>query len=91
MLADQERKALFKVYQYKNSFINISTTVSVELSDRLLSPILCYGSEVCGFHTANSVENIHIRYCKSILGVRGSTQNDMVRTELWRIDIYHTR
>ena len=40
--------------------------------------------------TANSVENLHIRYCKSILGARCSTQNDMVRTELGRIDMYHT-
>ena len=62
----------------------------MELFDRLISPILCYGSEVCGFHAANSVENLHIRYCKSILGARCSTQNDMVRTELGRIDMYHT-
>jgi len=74
MLADQARKALFKVYQYRNSFVNnISSIVSMELFDKLISPILCYDSEELGFHTANNVENVHIRYCKSILGVRHST------------------
>ena len=30
MLADQGRKALFKTYQYRNSFVNISTSVSMD-------------------------------------------------------------
>jgi len=29
MLTDQAQKALFIVYQYRNSFVNISTTVSL--------------------------------------------------------------
>ena len=62
----------------------------MELFDRLLSPIFYYGSEVWGFHIANGVENVHIRYCESIVGVRHSTQNNMVRTELGRIDMYYT-
>ena len=37
------------------------------------------------------MENVDIRHCKSILGLRRSTQNDMIRTELGRIDIYHSR
>jgi len=63
----------------------------MELFDRLISPILRYGSEVWGFHTANSVENVHFRYCKSIPRARRSIQNDIVRTELVRNDMYHTR
>ena len=30
MLADQAQKALFKVYQYRNSFVNIPTSVSMD-------------------------------------------------------------
>ncbi|KAK2150106.1 hypothetical protein LSH36_423g02041 [Paralvinella palmiformis] len=41
MLADQARKGLFEVYQYRNSLVNISTAVSPELFDMLTSPILC--------------------------------------------------
>jgi len=33
MLADQARKALFRLYQYRNNFINRSTTLSASLSD----------------------------------------------------------
>jgi len=51
MLADQAQKALFKVYQYRNSFVNIS--IGMELFDRLILAILCYSSEVWGFHTTN--------------------------------------
>ena len=40
----------------------------------------------CGdlLNEGRCVELVHIRYCKSILGVKRNTPNDMVRSELDR-------
>ena len=62
----------------------------LELFDKLVSPILNFGSEVLGFHNSSSKETIHLQFCKKILGVKQSTQNDFIYGELGRMD-YQSR
>jgi len=52
----------------------------------LVAPRLDYGSEVCGFSKTNSIENVHLQFCKKLLGVKKTTQNDFVYGELGRVD-----
>ena len=47
-------------------------------------PILNYGSEVWGFCQSNTVERVHLQFCKKLLGVKKTTQNDFVYGELGR-------
>jgi hypothetical protein len=54
-------------------------------------PILNYGSEVWGFIQGNSVERVHMQFCKRILGVKKVTQNDFVYGELGRISLKSVR
>ena len=42
----------------------------LELFDKLVLPILTYGCEVWGFHTAISIERVHLQFCKRLLGVK---------------------
>ena len=49
-----------------------------------------YSSEVWGFIKANSIERVHLQYCKKLLGVRKTTQIDFVYGELGRT-IYITK
>ena len=53
--------------------------------DKLVSPILNYGSEVWGFHKAPAIESVHLQFCEKLLGVKQSTQNDFIYGELGRI------
>ena len=48
---------------------------------------LLYGSELWGFNHGRCVELVHIGHCKSILGVKRSTPNDMVRSNLGHTDL----
>ena len=58
--------------------------------DKLVSPILNYAGEVWGFHKASTVETVHLQFCKKVLGVKRSTQNDFIYGELGRTD-YQSR
>ena len=63
----------------------------MELFDKLISPILNYGSEVWGFHDAPEIEKVHLKFCKNILGVKTSVQTDFVYGELHRLPMKYAR
>ena len=48
------------------------------LFDKLILPILTYGSEVSGFSKADNIERMHLQFCKHLLGVKIQTQNNFV-------------
>ena len=43
-----------------------------------------YSCEVWGFSQANQVERVHLSFCKKLLGVKKSTQNDFIYGEFGR-------
>jgi len=63
-LAGQSRKAIYNIIKYLYNFTNISIKHRLELFDKLVLPILNYGCEIWGFHTANNIERVHTQYCK---------------------------
>lgn len=83
-LAGQAQKAIFKLNKYLYKFTFISTKHKLDLFDKLVMPIMNYACEVWGFFQANSIERVHLQFCKRLLGVKKSTQNDFVYGELGR-------
>lgn len=59
----------------------------MELFDKLVTPILNYGSEVWGFCQAKHIERTHLMFCKQLLGVKTSTQNDFIMGNLGGLTI----
>ena len=55
--------------------------------DSLVVPIILYGSEVWGIYSTPEIDQIHLRFCKLILGVKQQTPNDAVFCELGRIPL----
>ena len=47
-----------------------------------------YSSEVWGFHKAKEIEQVHLNFCKRLLHVKRTTQNDFVYGELGRYPMY---
>jgi hypothetical protein len=90
-LAGQALKALFKLKSYLYKFTNVSVSHMLELFDKLILPILTYGSEISGFSNADQLEKIHLKFCKQLLGVRPQTQNNFVYGELGRMTIKQHR
>ena len=72
------------------TFFYNSTFVFNFQSVELITPILNYGSELWGFKQSNAIEGIHLQFCKRLLGVKKTTQNDFVYGELGRTN-YQTK
>ena len=89
-LSGQALKAVFTLNKYLYNFTALTPSHKLELFDKLVSPILNFGSEVWVFYKSPSIETVHLQFCKKILGVKQSTQNDFVYGELGRID-YQSR
>ena len=90
-LAGQAQKGIFKLSKYLYKFTYITPSHKLELFDKLISPILNYSSEVWGFNSAPAIEKVHLQFCKKLLGVKRTTQNDFVYGELGRVNYQTTR
>ena len=89
-LSGQALKAIFTLNKYLFNFTSLKPSHVIDLFDKLITPILNFGSEVWGFNKSPSIETVHLQFCKRLLGVKQSTQNDFVYGELGRID-YQSR
>ena len=58
----------------------------MELFDKLVTQILNYVSEIWAFIPAVQIERVHLQFCKSLLGVKRSCQNDFIYGELGRLN-----
>ena len=57
--------------------------LNIEVFDKLVVPVLNYGSEVLGFHIGNAIERIQsYGIFKRLLGVKKCTQNDFVMVRM---------
>ena len=90
-LSGQALKAIYKLNSYLYNFTNISIRHRLELFDKLVTPIMNYGSEVWGFCHGKQIERVHMLFCKQLLGVKTSTQNDFIYGELGRTNYYTRR
>jgi len=91
MLAGKAQKAIFKLNKYLMKFPDVTIKHRLDLFDKLVSPILNYACEVWGFHTASNIERVHTIYCKCILKIKRSTQNDFVYGILGRRNFIYQR
>jgi hypothetical protein len=90
-LSGQALKAIFKMKQYLQKFTYIDIKHKIELFDKLIKPILCYGCEIWGMNKADKIENIHTHFLKNILGVKLQTQTNFVYGDLGRMPLKQQR
>ena len=67
-------------------FTRIPLDIKTKLSlfDTMVVPIILYSSEIWGVYDFKEVDKIHIKFCKTILGVKSQTPNMAVLGELGR-------
>ena len=85
-LAGQASKAIFMLNKYLYKFTFLKPSIILDLFDKLISPVLNYGSDVCGFSKAPAIGTVHLHFCKKLLDVKQATQYDFVYGELCRIN-----
>ena len=61
--------------------------VLLNLFDKLIIPILLYGSEIWGCNTHKCIEYVHIKFLKYVLGLPTSAPNAAVISEFGRYPI----
>ena len=77
-LAEQANKATFQLHKIINKFKTLRPSVVFDLFDKLITPILCYGCEVWGFHPSPAIERVHLSFSKRVMGVKKTSQNDFI-------------
>jgi hypothetical protein len=84
-LADAGRRAMFALNRRCAQFKITHIKTRLELYDALVRPVLTYASEVwVGSPSADKIELVERAFLRSLLGVRPSTSNAIVRSELGR-------
>ena len=85
-LKEQATKAMYGVIK-KSRQNNLSVECQLDLFDKIVLPILLYGSEIWGFENLDLLERVHVQFCKIILCLKQSTPNMIVYAELGRYPI----
>ena len=68
--------------------LNLSVECQLEVFDKMIKPILLYGSDIWGFSkNIDSLEKIQLRFCKLLLKLKSSTPKYMIYGELGRFHI----
>ena len=85
-LSDQALKAANQLLTlFKRMSFDVRT--KLRLFDSFVSPILLYASEVWGIFGYGHIDKIHIKFCKTLLGVRAQTPNFAVYGDLGRFPL----
>ena len=82
-LAEYGSFALHNLYRLLQD-MNLKTNEKFKLFDCLVSSVLGYAGEVWGFHGAPDIERLHTQFCRSLLGVKKSTNLAALYCELGR-------
>ena len=69
--SEQASIAMFSLGKCQS--FNIPLDLQCELFDKLVAPILLYGSEIWGFGSNAVAEREHLKFCKYILKLKKST------------------
>ena len=89
-LKDRALKAFITIKKKMGPLFQQFPLVSLKLFDTLVRPILLYASDFWGILKLpknNPIENIHLMFCKHLLGVQKQTTNIAVLLELGQIPL----
>ena len=80
--AEKATKSMFEALRRSRTH-NLSIECQVELFNKMVKPILLYGSEIWGFSkNIQCLEKVQLRFCKLLLKLKTSTPSYMIYGEL---------
>ena len=82
-IAEYGTYSLHNLYKTLSN-IELPVIDKFKLFDSLVGHVLNYTSEIWGYNKADDIERVHTRFCRSILGVKHSTNRSALYMELGR-------
>jgi hypothetical protein len=79
-LAEKASKAMYDILN-KGRVHNLSVSCQLDLFDKIIIPMLTYGSEIWGYENIDTLEKLHVKFCKLLLNLKTSTPNFMLYGE----------
>lgn len=74
-------RAMYAIIK-KSRELNLSIDCQLDMFDKMVVPILLYGSELWGFENLCIIEKLHLKFCNLVLSLK--TPNFMIYGELAR-------
>ena len=68
--------------QKKTRISSLPLDLQIELSDKMIKPILLYGAEIYGCGYCDVIEKVHLKFLKYILKLKKPTPSNMIYGEL---------
>jgi len=93
-LASQACKALNMLYMYNYKCGGIPPRLYLGMFDKMIVPIILYGSEIWGFKFSEKIERVQYVFCKRLLGLTTRSVNEVALGDLGRYPLavyYHVR
>lgn len=90
-IAAQAKRGLYLLKKYNIACNGLPPALQFELFDmfdKMIAPMLLYGSEVWGFLESERIEQVQTDYCKQVLGVPSHTPHTAVMAETGRLPLY---
>ena len=87
-LAAQAEKALSTVRRMIWKLGHPNPEVAFKIFDGKITPVLCYGAELWGSESRHQIEQVHIGFCKFILGLGQSAHSSAALGECGRLPLY---
>ena len=88
VLSQQATKAMYVIYKMKHKCSVLPLDVAFNLFDKMVLPVLLYGSEVWGTEYRKDIEQVQINFCKYVLCVPSKTPNSACLGECGRKPLY---
>ena len=79
-LSEQANKAMFSLLR-KIRRLNLPISMQIDLFNKIIKPILLYGSEIYGFGNIDILERVQLKFLKYILNQKASTPSFMIYGE----------
>ena len=73
-----------KIRQFK-----LPVDCQLDLFDKVVVPVLLYGSEVWGYENIDVIERIHLKFLKHVVNLKTSTPSHMVYGETGRFPLQY--
>ena len=80
-------RAMFSLKKNLSTVLNLPDDIQLDLFDKLVTPILLYGSEIWSYENNDVIEKLHLRYCRYILNVNKSPTSSMLYGQSGRYSV----